>query len=212
MVDAEESWVQDAVDALVERMMERYNKERPLIYNTVQLYRHDRLAYLKAAHARAVAGGYQVGMKLVRGAYMEKERDRAEEKAYPSPIHADKDGTDRDYDAAVSFCFEHRDRIAFMAGSHNETSNLLLAHLMNEHGVAHQDPRIHFAQLYGMSDHISYNLSAAGYNVAKYVPYGPVREVMPYLIRRAAENTSVKGQTGRELSLIQAERKRRKGV
>jgi proline dehydrogenase len=194
MVDAEES----------------YNKERPLIYNTVQLYRHDRLAYLKAAHARALSGGYQVGMKLVRGAYMEKERDRAEEKGYPSPIHADKDGTDRDYDAAVSYCFEHRDRIAFMAGSHNETSNLLLARLMNEHGVAHHDPRIHFAQLYGMSDHISYNLSAAGYNVAKYVPYGPVREVMPYLIRRAAENTSVKGQTGRELSLIQAERKRRK--
>ncbi|MCB0770762.1 MAG: proline dehydrogenase family protein [Flavobacteriales bacterium] len=212
MVDAEESWVQDAVDTLVERMMERYNKERPLIYNTVQLYRHDRLAYLKAAHARAVAGGYRLGLKLVRGAYMEKERERAEEKGYPSPIHADKNGTDHDYDAAVRYCFEHRDRIAFMAGSHNEASNLLLARLMNEHGVAHHDPRIHFAQLYGMSDHISYNLSAAGFNVAKYVPYGPVREVMPYLIRRAAENTSVKGQTGRELSLIQTERKRRKGA
>ena len=212
LVDAEESWTQNAIDALVERMMERYNRERPLIYSTVQLYRHDRVAYLKALHERAVAGGYFVGMKLVRGAYMEKERERAEEKGYPSPIHADKAGTDRDYDAAVIYCFEHRDRIAFMNGTHNETSSLLLVRLMNEQGVALRDTHIHFAQLYGMSDHISYNLSAAGYNVAKYVPYGPVREVMPYLIRRAEENTSVKGQTGRELSLIQTERKRRKGA
>lgn len=209
LVDAEESWLQPAVDALVERMMERYNATRPLIYNTVQLYRHDRLAFLQAAHARAVAGGYLLGMKLVRGAYMEKERERAVEKGYPSPIHANKAAVDRDYDDAIRFCMTHVERIAFMAGTHNEESTLLLAQLVNDRGLSHAHPHIHFAQLYGMSDHITYNMAAAGYNVAKYVPYGPVREVLPYLIRRAAENTSVKGQTGRELSLIQAERRRR---
>lgn len=209
LVDAEESWLQPAIDAMVDAMMARYNRERPLIYNTVQLYRHDRLAFLKASHAKALEGGYFLGLKLVRGAYMEKERERAAEKGYPSPIHADKAAVDRDYDAAIVYCLEHVERIAFMAGTHNEKSSLLLARLMHERGIAHSDVRICFAQLLGMSDNISYNLAAAQYRVAKYVPYGPVREVLPYLIRRAAENTSVKGQTGRELGLLLAERKRR---
>ena len=211
LVDAEESWLQPAMDTLVEEMMARYNRQRALVYNTAQLYRHDRLAYVKASHARAVAGHYHLGLKLVRGAYMEKERERAAEQGYPSPIHPDKAAVDRDYDAALLYCLEHVEHIAFMAGTHNEQSSLLLARLMHERGIAHHDPRICFAQLLGMSDHISYNLAAAHYRVAKYVPYGPVREVLPYLIRRAAENTSVKGQTGRELGLLLAERKRRKG-
>ena len=179
-------------------------------YNTIQLYRHDRLAYLKESHRRARKAGYHLGVKLVRGAYMEKERERAEDLDLPSPIHANKEAVDRDYDAALAYCLDHVDTISFMAGTHNEASSLLLARLMHERGLAHDDPRIHFAQLLGMSDHISYNLAAAGYRVAKYVPYGPVREVLPYLIRRADENTSVKGQTSRELALIAAERKRRR--
>lgn len=210
LVDAEESWLQPAIDALVDSMMAKYNRTRAIVYNTAQLYRHDRLAFLKASHAKALAGGYHIGMKLVRGAYMEKERERAAELGHPSPIHADKAAVDRDYDAAIVYCLDHLDQIAFMAGTHNEKSSLLLARLMHERGIAHSDVRICFAQLLGMSDNISYNLAAAHYRVAKYVPYGPVREVLPYLIRRAAENTSVKGQTGRELGLLLAERRRRK--
>ena len=209
LVDAEESWLQPAIDGMVDAMMAKYNRERAIVYNTVQLYRHDRLAFLEASHAKAVEGDYHLGMKLVRGAYMEKERERATERGYPSPIHADKTAVDRDYDAALVFCLDHLDRVAFMAGTHNERSSLLLARLMHERGIAHDHPRISFAQLLGMSDNISYNLAAAKYRVAKYVPYGPVRKVLPYLIRRAAENTSVKGQTGRELGLLLAERKRR---
>ena len=222
LVDAEESWLQPAIDDLVDAMMATYNRVRPLIYNTAQLYRHDRLSFLKASREKAEAGGYHIGMKLVRGAYMEKERERAAEKGYPSPIHADKAAVDRDYDAALLYCLDHvfpasgaaaqHGRIAFMAGTHNERSSLLLARLMHERGIAHDHPYICFAQLLGMSDNISYNLAAAKYRVAKYVPYGPVREVLPYLIRRAAENTSVKGQTGRELGLLLAERKRRAQV
>jgi len=211
-VDAEESWLQPAIDTLVERMMARYNTQRAIVFNTVQLYRHDRLAFLRESHARAVAGGYHLGVKLVRGAYMEKERERAAEHGYTSPIHADKAAVDHDYDAAVRFCVDHLDRVELMAGTHNEQSSLQLARLMQERGIAHDDARICFGQLLGMSDNISFNLAAAHYRVAKYVPYGPVREVLPYLIRRAAENTSVKGQTGRELGLIAGERKRRKGA
>jgi proline dehydrogenase len=211
LVDAEESWLQPAIDALVDAMMAKHNRKRAIVYNTVQLYRHDRLAFLKASHAKAVQGYYHLGMKLVRGAYMEKERERAADHGYPSPIHANKAAVDRDYDASIVYCLDHVDRIAFMAGTHNEQSSLLLARLMDERGIAHNDERISFAQLLGMSDNISYNLAAAQYRVAKYVPYGPVREVLPYLIRRAAENTSVKGQTGRELGLLLAERRRRRG-
>lgn len=209
LIDAEETWMQPAIDALVESMMVRFNTKHAIVYNTLQMYRHDRLAYLSAIHAKAEAAGYHIGLKLVRGAYMEKERERAEEKGYPSPIHADKAGTDRAYDAAVTYCLEHLDRIAFMAGTHNEHSSLMLARQMKDSGIANDDERICFAQLLGMSDNISYNMAAAHYRVAKYVPYGPVRKVLPYLIRRAAENTSVKGQTGRELGLLLAERKRR---
>lgn len=210
LIDAEESWIQNAIDHLAERMMEHYNGDRALIYSTAQLYRHDRLAFLKRSIDKAQAKGYHLGIKLVRGAYMEKERERAAEKGYPDPIQPDKASSDLDYDAALRYCVEHIDTVSIVAGTHNEQSSLLLARLMNEHGIAHGDPRIYFSQLLGMSDNISYNLAAAGYRVAKYVPYGPVREVLPYLIRRANENTSAAGQTGRELGLILAEQKRRK--
>ncbi|MCB9165463.1 MAG: proline dehydrogenase family protein [Flavobacteriales bacterium] len=210
LIDAEESWMQVAIDAMADAMMARFNTERAIVFNTVQLYRHDRLAFLKASHAKAVAGGYHLGVKLVRGAYMEKERDRAEDRGYPSPIHVDKAAVDRDYDDALRYCAEHLDRIAVCVGTHNEQSTLLMARLMHEKGLPHDDKRVWYAQLLGMSDNISFNMAAAGYNVAKYVPYGPVREVLPYLIRRANENTSARGQTGRELGLIMAERKRRK--
>lgn len=210
LVDAEESWLQPAIDTLVEGMMQRFNGSKAIVYNTVQLYRHDRLSFLQACQAKAEAGSYHLGMKLVRGAYMEKERARAAAIGYPSPIHANKAAVDHDYDAAITFCLDHLQSMAFMAGTHNEHSSLLLARLMNERGIAHDDERVCFAQLLGMSDNISYNMAAAKYRVAKYVPYGPVRKVLPYLIRRAAENTSVKGQTGRELGLLLAERKRRK--
>ena len=210
LVDAEESWIQPAIDALVERMMERFNKERAIVYNTLQHYRHDRLDFLRVSLAKAEKGRYHLGVKLVRGAYMEKERARAAEKNYPDPIQPDKAASDRDYDAALRFCADHFDRVSVCVGTHNEASTLLMARLMAERGLAKNDRRVWFAQLLGMSDNISYNMAAAGYNVAKYVPYGPVREVMPYLLRRANENTSARGQTGRELGLILAEMRRRK--
>lgn len=211
LIDAEESWMQPAIDDLADAMMARHNTARAIVFNTIQLYRHDRLAFLKASHAKAVAGHYHLGVKLVRGAYMEKERARAEERGLPSPIHADKTAVDRDYDDALRFCADHLDRVAVCVGTHNEKSTLLMAELLHTHGIARNDRRVHFAQLLGMSDNISFNMAAAGYNVAKYVPYGPVREVLPYLIRRANENTSARGQTGRELGLLLAEMRRRKG-
>ncbi|MFN4233926.1 MAG: proline dehydrogenase family protein [Bacteroidia bacterium] len=210
LIDAEESWIQDAIDSIVEEMMQKFNKEKAIVYNTLQMYRHDRLAFLKQSYEKAVAGNYFLGVKIVRGAYMEKERARAAEKGYPSPIQPDKASCDRDYDAALKFCVEHYERIALCAGTHNEKSSALLAELLLQKNMDKKHPHFYFAQLLGMSDHISFNLSNAGYNVAKYVPYGPVKEVLPYLIRRAEENTSVAGQTGRELSLIIKERKRRK--
>jgi proline dehydrogenase len=191
-------------------MMERYNTHRAIVYNTIQLYRHDRLAFLKASFERARQKNYYLGVKLVRGAYMEKERKRAAEKGYADPIQPDKASSDRDFDLATNFCLDHIDRIALCAGTHNEQSSLTLAQAIDTRNIQRNDKRIFFAQLYGMSDHISYNLANAGFNVAKYLPYGPIREVMPYLIRRAQENTSVKGQTGRELTLIQREMTRRK--
>jgi proline dehydrogenase len=209
-IDAEESWLQPAIDFLCDEMMEKYNRASGLVYNTFQLYRKDRLEFLRQSYQRAESKGYWLGAKLVRGAYMEKERKRAAEKGYPSPIHDTKENTDKDFDEALQYCVTNLNRIAFCAGTHNEKSSLLLARLMNEKNIKSNDKRIYFSQLLGMSDHISYNLSAQSYNVAKYVPYGPIREVLPYLIRRAEENTSVKGQTGRELGLIIKERKRRK--
>jgi len=210
LIDAEESWMQDAADDLVADMMRKYNKEKAIVYNTLQMYRWDRLDYLKKLHEEAKAEGFYVGMKIVRGAYMEKENKRAEEMGYVSPICISKEATDINYDDAVKYMVEHIDKMAIFAGTHNEDSSYKLMQMMQENGIAKNDERVFFGQLYGMSDNISFNLAANGYNVAKYLPFGPVRDVMPYLIRRAEENTSVAGQTSRELNLISAERKRRK--
>ncbi len=210
LIDAEESWLQQAVDDLVDEMMAWYNRERCVVFNTIQLYRHDRLAFLHASLDKAHAGGYHLGMKFVRGAYMEKERERAQEMGYPSPIHKDKPSVDRDYDEALNVFMDHIDRMALVAGSHNENSTLVLARLMREKGIAKDDARVWFSQLLGMSDNISYNMAAEGYNVVKYVPYGPVKKVLPYLIRRAAENSSVAGQTNRESLMLRTELKRRR--
>lgn len=209
-IDAEESWIQPAIDDLAHDMMREFNLQKGIVYNTIQLYRHDRLAFLKTSFDDAVKYNYYLGLKLVRGAYMEKERERALKMGYPSPIQPDKASSDKDYNDALHFCIDHIDRINVCAGSHNEQSSMLLTELMAQKGLANNDQRIYFSQLYGMSDHISFNLSSAGYNVAKYLPYGPVKAVMPYLFRRAAENTSVKGQAGRELTLISREVARRK--
>lgn len=209
-IDAEESWIQKAIDDLAMQMMEHYNREKPVVYNTIQLYRIDRIEFLKQSYEHAAKNNYWSGLKLVRGAYMEKERERAAKLGYPSPIQPDKQSCDCDFDEAIHFCIEHFNRIAFCAGTHNEESSMLLVNLMKKNNIPRNHPNIYFSQLLGMSDHISYNLAAAGYNVAKYVPYGPVASVLPYLIRRAQENTSIAGQMGRELSLIVAERKRRK--
>ena len=205
-VDAEESWIQPAIDALTEEMMEKLNRQKAIVYNTIQLYRHDRLEYLK----HQITGTMHfLGFKLVRGAYMEKERERAKQLGYTSPIQPDKQAADRDYDEALKQCVHHIDRVSICAGTHNENSSALLMDLMQEKGIEPADQRVYFSQLLGMSDHISFNLSNAGYNVAKYVPYGPVKAVIPYLTRRARENSSVAGQMGRELSLIEKELKRR---
>ncbi len=206
-IDAEESWIQNTIDRIAEEMMEKYNKEKAIVYNTVQLYRWDRLDYLKGLDAKSKTANYKVGVKLVRGAYMEKERERAREKGYKDPIQPDKNATDKDYDLAVAYCVDHN--IALCAGTHNEESSKLLTQLIEKKQLDKTNSDFYFAQLLGMSDHISFNLSQNGFNVAKYVPYGPVKEVIPYLIRRAEENTSVAGQTSRELSLISKEMKRR---
>lgn len=210
LIDAEESWIQDAIDRLAADMMERYNRERPIIFNTVQMYRTDRLQYLKESRRQAKLDGYILAVKLVRGAYMEKERERAKEMGYPSPIHATKAETDADFDAAVEYCLKHYPEVAFVAATHNELSTKLLAEKMAEMGINSGDPTIFFSQLYGMGDSISYNLAASGYNVSKYVPYGPVADAIPYLIRRAQENTSAAGQVSRELEMINRELKRRR--
>jgi proline dehydrogenase len=210
LIDSEETWMQDAADELVASMMQKYNKEKAIVFNTLQMYRWDRLDYLKKLHERAKAEEFYIGMKLVRGAYMEKENERAQEKGYKSPICVSKEATDENYDATVLYMIENIDKMAIFAGTHNEQSSYKLMQLMQEKGLAKNDNRIWFGQLYGMSDHISYNLAAHGYNVAKYLPFGPVRDVMPYLIRRAEENTSVAGQTSRELTLIKKEKERRK--
>ncbi|MES2763554.1 MAG: proline dehydrogenase family protein [Bacteroidota bacterium] len=208
-IDAEESWIQPAIDALADENMARFNKAKAIVYNTYQLYRKDRLAFLKETIAQAKQQGFRVGAKLVRGAYMEKERARATAKNYPSPIQNNKEDSDKDYNLALEECVKHIDMMGLCAGTHNESSSLYLVELMAKHSISPSDKRIYFSQLLGMSDHISYNLALSGYNVAKYVPYGPVKEVLPYLMRRAQENTSVKGQTGRELSLIIKEKERR---
>ena len=209
LIDAEESWMQTAADDLIEMMMQKYNKNKVIVFNTLQMYRWDRLDYLKDLHQKAKTKGYYIGMKLVRGAYMEKERERADRKGYKSPICATKQETDDNYDAAVLYMMNN-EKMAVFAGTHNEKSSLILMDLVTKYNILKDDQRLWFGQLYGMSDHISFNLAANGYNVAKYLPFGPVRDVMPYLIRRAEENTSVAGQTNRELKLLKSERRRRK--
>ncbi|AYL95356.1 proline dehydrogenase family protein [Mucilaginibacter celer] len=212
MIDAEESWIQDTIDLLALTMMTRFNKQKPIVYNTYQMYRHDKLASMLNDHAIAQSEGFILGAKIVRGAYMEKERKRAEEKGYPSPIQPDKKSADLDYDSALDYCTSHINEIAFIAGTHNEESCRLLAELLNTKGIDHKHPHVYFSQLLGMSDNLSFNLAHADYNVAKYVPYGPVKAVLPYLFRRAQENTAIAGQMSRELSLISKERKRRKSA
>lgn len=209
LIDGEETWMQDAADELCEKMMEKYNTEKPIVFNTLQCYRWDRLEYLKELHKKAKANGYKLGFKVVRGAYMEKEHERAAEKGYPTPICENKQATDDHFNSVVNYILDHLNDISLFLGSHNEKSTYLAMEIIDAKGFLRNDPRVWFGQLYGMSDHISYNLAAAGYNVAKYIPFGPVKDVMPYLIRRAEENTSVAGQTSRELDLLKREKIRR---
>ncbi|KAG1658272.1 Proline dehydrogenase 1, mitochondrial [Nymphon striatum] len=210
LIDGEESWMQDAADDIVEDLMRKYNTEKAVVFNTLQMYRWDRLDYVKRLQEKAESEGFKIGMKVVRGAYLEKENTRAEEKGYPTPICASKLATDENFDAAIQYMIKNLDVISVFAGTHNEASSYDLMNLMDKAGIQPNDSRIWFGQLFGMSDHISFNLAAKGYNVAKYLPFGPVRDVMPYLIRRAEENTSVAGQTTRELGLLKKEKKRRK--
>ncbi|MDL2244439.1 proline dehydrogenase family protein [Parabacteroides sp. OttesenSCG-928-J18] len=212
LVDAEDYCFQDAIDELTDEAMREFNKERPIVFATLQMYRHDRMPYLQRILDDSIEKGYYPGIKFVRGAYMEEERKRAAEMGYPDPICKDKQATDDNFDAGVAFVVEHIDRMELFMGTHNEESNYKLAKLIDEKGLKRDNPRIFFSQLMGMSDNISFNLSHAGYNVTKYVPYAPVRDVLPYLLRRAEENTSVKGQTGRELRMLQIEMNRRKSA
>ncbi len=212
LIDAEESWIQDPVDRLCMEMMEIFNKEKAIVFNTIQLYRHDRLHFLEISHRIAKQKGFILGMKLVRGAYMERERTRAFLRDYPSPIQPDKENTDKDFDAASAYCINNVNEISVVVASHNEASNLYAVQLMEKNNLPFNHSNIHFSQLYGMSDNITFNLAKAGCNVSKYLPFGPIREVIPYLMRRAQENSSVSGQTGRELSMIRKELKRRKSA
>lgn len=210
LIDAEESWMQDAADHLCERMMEKYNKETPIVFNTLQCYRWDRLDYLKYLHQRAKSKGYKLGFKIVRGAYMEKENERAIEKGYKTPICESKKATDDNFNEIMKYIMDNLEDIELFIGTHNESSTYIAMDMMAEDGISRNDSRVWFGQLFGMSDHITFNLGAEGYNVAKYIPFGPVKDVMPYLIRRAEENTSVAGQTSRELTLLKKEKARRK--
>ena len=210
MIDAEETWIQKTIDLLALDMMNRFNKEKAIVYNTYQMYRHDKLQSIKDDYQQAVDEGFILGAKIVRGAYMEKERRRAAELGYPSPIQPNKEAADEDYNAALVFCVDHIDRIAFVAGTHNEQSCQLLAELLSDKDIDPKNPHVYFSQLLGMSDNLSFNLANANYNVAKYVPYGPIKAVLPYLFRRAQENTAIAGQMSRELSLIVKETRRRR--
>ncbi len=210
-IDAEETWIQDPIDVVTILMMEQFNKDKVVVYNTLQLYRHDRLQFLKDSYEAAVQRNFILGTKLVRGAYMEKERKRAKQMNYPSPIQPDKGTTDRDFNASIQFCIEHLDRISLVIATHNEYSNLFTTQLLQQKELPLNHPNVHFSQLYGMSDNITLNLAKVGCHVSKYLPFGPIKDVIPYLMRRAQENTSVKGQTGRELALIKKELQRRGG-
>lgn len=209
LIDAEETWIQEPVDALTILMMDTFNKGKAVVYNTLQMYRHDRLAFLNDSLSAARERDFILGTKLVRGAYMDKERNRALEKGYPSPIQPDKAATDRDFNAAVEFCVDHLDQVALIVATHNEYSNAYTTELLGKKGLPHNHPHVHFSQLYGMSDNITFNLARSGCSVSKYLPFGPIKDVIPYLMRRAQENSSVSGQTGRELALIKKEISRR---
>ncbi|NAY91022.1 proline dehydrogenase [Muricauda sp. JGD-17] len=209
LIDAEESWMQDAADDVALQMMRKYNKKTAVVYNTLQMYRWDRMDYLKKLLQIAEQEDFKIGVKVVRGAYMEKENDRAQEQGYKSPICESKKATDDNFNAAITYIMDNLDVISIYAGTHNEESCHHLIALMESKKLKISNPNIWFGQLYGMSDHITFNLADIGYNVTKYLPYGPVRDVMPYLIRRAEENTSVAGQTSRELALLQKEKRRR---
>lgn len=211
LMDAEETWIQDPIDRLAIELMGVYNKEKAVVYNTYQLYRNDRLSFLQLSHRIAKEQGFLLGAKLVRGAYMEKERARAQQMGYPSPIHVDKAATDNDFDAAAKYCIENIDSISLLLASHNEQSNIQIADEMARLNLSNDFKHIHFSQLYGMGDHITFNMAVKGYNVSKYLPFGPISEVIPYLMRRAEENSSVNGQTNKELVMIKSELSRRKG-
>jgi proline dehydrogenase len=210
LVDAEETWIQDPVDAVTMQMMERFNQSKIVVYNTIQLYRHDRLQFLKDSLEQAEKKNFILGAKLVRGAYLEKERNRAKAMDYPSPIQPDKESTDRDFNAAIEFCIGHLDKLFLIVASHNEKSNHYTTELLQQNNLPLNHPRVHFSQLLGMSDNITFNLAKAGCSVSKYLPFGPLKDVIPYLMRRAQENSSVSGHTGRELQLINKEIQRRK--
>lgn len=211
LLDAEETWIQDPIDRLAIELMTVYNKEKVIVYNTYQLYRNDRLSFLQLSHRIAIEKGFLLGAKLVRGAYMEKERARAQQMGYASPIHADKDATDNDFDAAAKYCIENTTSISLLLATHNEQSNIIIAETMGEKNLPTNFDRVHFSQLFGMGDHITFNMAIKGYNVSKYLPFGPIGEVIPYLMRRAEENSSVNGQTNKELVMIKRELARRKG-
>ncbi|MEN9701431.1 MAG: hypothetical protein RIR55_751 [Bacteroidota bacterium] len=211
LIDAEETWIQDPIDRLAIELMGVYNKEKVVVYNTYQLYRNDRFSFLQLSHRIAKEQGFLLGAKLVRGAYMEKERARAQQMGYPSPIHVDKAATDKDFDAAAKYCIENIDSISLLLASHNEQSNIQIAGEMARLNLSNDFKNVHFSQLYGMGDHITFNMAVKGYNVSKYLPFGPISEVIPYLMRRAEENSSVNGQTNKELVMIKAELARRKG-
>ena len=211
-IDAEESWIQDAIDDIAIKMMKKFNKNKAWIFNTLQLYRYDRVDYLEMLVKLAEEEKFFVGLKLVRGAYHEQEIERAKEKGYNCPVHTIKENTDIDYNKALTICIENIDFVSVCAGTHNEESSALLVELLNKHNISKDDKRVYFSQLLGMSDHISYNAAKEGFNVVKYVPYGPVKDVLPYLIRRAEENTSIAGQMGRELTNIIEEKKRRRNA
>ena len=212
LLDAEETWIQDPIDRLAIELMKEYNKEKVVIYNTYQLYRNDRLHFLQLSHRLAKEGGFLLGAKLVRGAYMEKERDRAIKLGYASPIHLNKEATDKDFDAAATYCISNKDTISLILATHNEASNIAIATAMTNLSFEKNDQHVHFSQLFGMGDHITFNMAVQGYNVSKYLPFGPINEVIPYLMRRAEENTSVNGQTNKELVLLKTELARRKST
>jgi proline dehydrogenase len=209
LIDAEETWIQEPIDALTMSMMIHFNKTQAVVFNTLQMYRHDRLVFLKTMFELAEQKDFILGTKLVRGAYMEKERERAASMGYLSPIHIDKDACDKDFNAAIEFCIDHLQEVSLIVATHNENSNALTVQLAHEKNIQINHPNIHFSQLFGMSDNITFNLAKAGCSVSKYLPFGPIKDVIPYLMRRAEENTSVGGQTGRELSLIKKELERR---